>query len=361
MPLSWSWPFSLRSRAAPRVNLGDRYLLVRQLAVLQKAGVPLLSSLRALESQLPPGALQETLQAIRRDLLAGQSLSQAFARHPGSFDQTFISLIQVGEAGGLLDETFRRMAELMEWEIDLRAKLIQALQYPLIVLATLTVALIIMVVFVLPNFAGLFSSFKAQLPLQTRLVLGLSRFLARYGGLLVLGAAAGAAAAAGYVRTERGRFQRDAALLRLPVVGSLLLQWAMSRFTRTVSALTAGGVPIQEVLALTEQGVPNQQLRQRIAAVRDHVRDGESLSSAMKREPLFPPVVTQMVATGEETGHLDELLRSVSDYYDQQVSERMKRLIGYLEPVLLLVVGCGVLVMASAVLVPMWDLVRVFK
>lgn len=353
--------FNLLRREAERVRLDDRLLLVRQLLVLQRAGVPILQSLQALETQLEAGRLKRTLQIIQQDLAGGFTLSQAFARHPRVFDQTFVSLVRTGEAGGLLEDTFKRLADLLEWEMDLRSRITQALQYPIIVVGILAGALSIMAVVVLPKFAALFESFDTQLPLETRIVMAVSRFLSAYGSLVVLGLAAGAAAAVGYLRSPGGRRWWDPIRLRLPMVGPLALQLAMSRFCRTLSALSASGVNVFEALALAGQNVNNTYVQACIGTIGQQVEGGETLSGAMRRSPLFPPIVTQMMATGEETGRMDELLRSVSEYYDQQVAYRVRRLLGYLEPALLLVVGAGVLVMAMAVLVPMWDLVKVFK
>ncbi len=343
------------------VSLEDRYLLVRQLQVLQKAGVPLLASLNALEAQVPSGALQRTLKAISQDLLNGYTLSQAFARYPHSFDPMFIGLIKIGEAGGLLDAVLTRLADLCAWELELRSTIRQALQYPAIVLLTLAGALSIMVAFVLPRFEQLFSSFHTKLPIQTRVILALSHVMTHYGWLAGGAVVIGALAVWGYRRTERGRVWWDHALLRLPVLGPVVLQLGMSRMARAVSALSGSGVPMLETLALAGQSVNNRYIQEGLGGVVDRVKGGEALASALKSEHLFPAIVIQMVATGEEAGHLDELMRHVSDYYDQQVTYLLKKLLTYVEPALLILMGLGVLVMASAVLVPMWDLVKLFK
>jgi MSHA biogenesis protein MshG len=348
-------------RHPTKLSLEDRYWLSRQLHVLHKAGVPLLSSLRALEEQLPAGALKQSVRLISQDLLQGHTLSQAFARRPESFDQTFVGMIQVGEAGGLLEEILKRLAELFEWEQELRSKVKQALQYPAIVLLTLAVALSIMLTFVLPRFAQFFGTLKVQLPLQTRLVLAASKLLLTYGWVLGVGLVVGAVVFWRYIRTEPGRLWWHKTLLRLPILGPLFLQLGMSRFTRTTSALSASGMPILETLALAGESVNNRYIQQGLEKVRDRVKGGEALASALKTDGLFPPVVVQMVATGEETGQMDELLRSVSDYYDQQATYLLRKLITYVEPALLIIVGLGVLLMASSVLVPMWDLVKVLK
>lgn len=343
------------------VSLEESYLLTRQLHVLQKAGVPLLSSLHALQTQLPSGSLQHILRGVHQDLLEGRTFSQALGRHPRAFGPVFLALIRIGEAGGLLDEVLKQLTQLFEWEIALRQQIKQALQYPLIVLTTLAIALTIMAVFVLPRFAQMFESFKIPLPFQTRLLIGLSHLISHYGWLIAILMAAALIGWGMYLRTEGGCLRWHTWKLRLPLVGPILLQLAMSRVARITAALNHTGVPILETLALAGESVNNRYIRAKLELVRDNVKNGKPLASAIRADPLFPPIVVQMVATGEETGHLDELLLSVSDYYDQQVAYTLKKLLTYVEPILLVVVGLGVLLMATAVFVPMWDLVKIFK
>lgn len=343
------------------VSMEDCYLFTRQMHVLQKSGVPLLSGLSALRSQLPSGALHRVLQDVHQDLLQGKTFSQSLNRHPRVFNAIFISLVRVGEAGGFLSDVLAESAKLFEWEIELRRRIQAALQYPAIVLLTLSGALGVMAVFVLPRFAEMFQSFRITLPLQTRLLIGLNHLISHYGAVMLLGASAAGAGWWLYLRTDQGRLRWHTWKLRLPVLGPVFLQLAMSRVARVLAALNKSGVPILETLELTGQSVNNRYVRQRLAAIQRKVQGGEPLAAAMKAEPVFPAVVVQMVATGEETGRLDELLLSVSEYYDQQVDYTVKRLITFIEPALLLVVGLGVLLMATAVFVPMWDLVKMFK
>ncbi|PIQ83221.1 MAG: hypothetical protein COV75_08805 [Candidatus Omnitrophica bacterium CG11_big_fil_rev_8_21_14_0_20_63_9] len=343
------------------LSLEDRFLFTQQLHVLQHAGVPLLSSLEALRRQMPSSALQEILETVHHDLLEGRSFSQALARHNGMFGPVYVGMVRVGEAGGLLDDTLKHLAELLEWELDVRRRIRDAVQYPLVVLSTLAVALLLMAVFVLPRFAEMFRSFRIELPLQTRLLIGLSELLSRYGvwmTLLVIAAGTGCAL---WMRTDAARQRWHAWLLRVPIAGSMVLQLAMSRVARVVALLHRGGMPMLETLALAAHSVSNRAVRSALDTVRRRVASGSALAAAMRSEPLFPPVVVQMVASGEEAGRLDELLHSISAYYDQQVTYRVRRLTTSLEPLLLIVVGLGVLLMASAVFVPMWDLVQLFK
>ena len=356
-------------RALPRllangsgsVRLEEIYLVTRQLQVLQHSGVPLLSSLRALQAQVESPSMRRILQRVHEDLLEGQPLSQALARHPKAFNPVYVGLIRVGESGGLLSEVLLQLAELLEWEIDVRERIKQALQYPLIVLLVLCGAMGVMAVFVLPRFASLFQSFRIPLPWQTRLLIIISGLLRRYWwfmGLALFGAIGGWWA---YLRTDGGRLRWHTWKLRLPILGPVFAKLAMSRFARVTAALAGSGVPILETLTLAGESVNNRYLRAKLEVVRQRVRGGGSLANAMKAEPAFPAIVTQMFATGEETGRLDELLRSVSAFYDQQVAYSVKRLITSLEPLLLVVVSLGVLIVATAVFVPMWDLVKVFK
>ncbi|MBI2093283.1 MAG: type II secretion system F family protein [Candidatus Omnitrophica bacterium] len=344
-----------------RVSLEERYLLVRQLAVLQRAGVPLLSSLHALREQVSASALELVLAQVCQDLADGKTFSQALARHPATFNAVFLGLIRVGEAGGLLEEVLKQLSQLLEWEIDLRNRLREALQYPLIVLLTLSLALTILLVFVLPRFAEMFRSFKIELPLQTRLLIALGGFVSKYGWLCVLLLIAAIIGIWRYIRTESGRLRWHTWKLKLPILGPVFMQIAISRFARITASLNHSGVPILETLALTSESVNNKAIGKTLNRVCAKVQGGATLAGALKTEPLFSAVVVQMVSTGEETGRVDELLQSLSEYYDQQVAYAVRKLVTYLEPLLLLFVGAGVLVMASAVFVPMWDLVKIFK
>lgn len=351
----------LRANGHARVTLDECYLLTRQLHILQKSGVPLLSSLQALQVQLPSKALRHILGQVQRDLLDGRTLTQALARHPQAFRPEFLALTRVGEAGGILENVLEQLTKLFEWEIDLRNRLREALQYPLIVVATLFVAVTVMLVFVLPQFAQMFQSFKIELPLQTRLLIVVGTLCSRHGWLLAL---LGLATLAGLwmaLQTPAGRLRWHRLKIRLPVVGPIFLQLAMSRFARVTAVLYRSGVTPLETLDLASESVNNAYIEARLQRVRERIQQGGSLAKAMGAEAVFPAIVVQMVATGEETGRLDELLQSVSEYYDQQVSYSVKGLITFVEPALLLMVGLGVLIMASAVLVPMWDLVKVFK
>jgi MSHA biogenesis protein MshG len=329
--------------------------------VLQRAGVPLLSSLHSLERQSPSGPLKAAVHALLADLAEGHTFWQALARHPETFDAAMISMARVGETGGQLAETLTRLTAFYEWELELGAKLRQAMQYPLIVVGILIVAVASMMVFVLPRFSAFFASLRIELPLATRLIMAVSQATARYGWLAVLGLIGAGLAVWRLVRTPRGRLLWDRWLLRLPILGPILLQLAMARLSRTVAALTASGVPILETLALAGASVNNEDIQQRLSGVSERVRDGAALSDALEADGLFPPMVVQMVATGEQTGKLDELLAHVGEYYDQQVAYIVRGLLTTVEPILLIVVGAGVLLMAVAVLVPMWDLVKLLK
>lgn len=352
---------AFRQRRAPRVSREHCYFFVRQLYVLHNAGVPLLFGLKAIETQLSPGPLKRVLRALAEDLLNGKTLSQALRRYPESFDPFFVGIIRIGESSGLLEQTLKRLADFLAWELDLKGKIQQSLQYPMITLSILLLAVILMVSFVLPRYAQLFGSLHIPLPLQTRFLMFLSRFLVQFGWLLLLGAALGAMAFWRAIHTPGGRSWWHGLLLRSPLLGPVLLQLTMSRFARTVAALSASGLPLLETLELAGEIVDNMRIKEALVRVCERVKGGEAFARALQAEPLFPATVIQMVSTGEEAGHLDELLQSVSDYYDQEATLQVKQLLTYIEPVLLVCVGAGVLLMATAVFVPMWDLVKVFK
>ena len=343
------------------VSLQELYLLTRQLHVLQKAGVSLLASLQALQTQLPVGTLKQVLESVCHDLIEGRSVSQALAQHPQTFPPVFLGIIRSGEAAGMLVESLNQLTQLLEWEIEVRQRLREALQYPIIVLSTLCLALTVIATFVLPQFARMFQSFRIELPLQTRLLIGLSHLLSHHGWLIFLALAGMVCAWWAYLRTESGGLFWDQRKLRLPIVGTIIVQLAMARLARITAALHHSGLPILETLALVRESIGNRVFQAMLGRVRERVKGGVSLTQAMSQEPIVPPVVIQMVATGEETGRLSDLLHSIAEYYEQQAGYVLRRLMVSLEPILLLVVGLGVLLLATAVFVPMWDMVKLFK
>ena len=339
-----------------KVSAEDTLVLSRQLYTLQKAGVPLLRSLAGLQASTAKPSLVAMLVDLRSSLDQGRELSAAMTRHPTVFDPFYVSMIRVGEMTGRLTEVFQRMAEHIEFELDVRARIKQALRYPTLVIMAILAAMVVVNLFVLPVFAKMFEGFKTELPFMTRLLLGFSRFSLDWWPLLLALAVAGTMAVRSWLATEEGRYRWDRTKLRLPIVGPIVLKATLARFARSFAMASKSGVPISPALTVVAQTVDNAWMAVRIGQMRDGVERGESISRCAAATGIFTPVVMQMIAVGEETGELDTLLVEIADMYERETDHAIKGLSGAIEPVLLLVIGAMVLVLALAIFLPLWSM-----
>ncbi len=346
---------------ARRVKPLDLIVFSRQLSTLISAGLPFLSSFDALIEQAENPALKEIILQVRRDVESGNTFADALAKHRDIFSPLFISMVRAGEVGGVLDEMLQRLATLLEHEAEIRARIKTATRYPKFVVVGLLIAIGILLTFVVPRFATMYDNFKVKLPLPTRILIGANHVFQDYWWLLALLGVGVTFAARTYVNTEGGRLQWDGIKIRLPVFGPIFLKSALSRFARVFGTLARSGMPILQALDIVADTVGNVVLARVIATVRDSVREGKGVVQPMRVSRVFPPVVVQMVAIGEEVGKLDEMLAKVSEYYDQEVDYSLKNLATSIEPILLVVIGAAVLFLALAIFMPWWNLINVFK
>ncbi len=342
-------------RASP-VQAQDVLLLSRQMYTLQRAGVPILRALAGLQASASKPALATLLADLRAALDQGRELATAMARHPAVFSGFYVAMIRVGEMTGRLTESFQRLAEHIEFDLEVRAQIQQALRYPLLVMGSIAVALVVINLFVIPAFAKVFASFKADLPLMTQLLLGVSSFTVRWWPLLAAGALACGWGLRGWLALPANRYRWDRCKLRLPVVGPLVLKSTLARFARSFAIASRSGVPISSAMTVVAQTVDNAFVGQRIEQMRDGIERGESLSRCAAATGVFTPVVLQMMAVGEETGELDELMEEIAHMYERETRYAVKGLAAAVEPVLLAVIGALVLVLALGVFLPLWDL-----
>lgn len=345
----------LRKRRG-RPGLDDLMFFCRQMHTLLGAGVPLIRGLSGLADTAANVALARTLRAVIQDLEGGYSLSQAFSQHGHIFPPLFVSVLQVGESSGRVDEAFMQLSGYLERERNTRAQMRAAVRYPAMVLAAIAAAMSVINLFVIPAFAKVFAGLKAELPLATRILLATSDFSVRYWPWLLVAAAGIALAVRGYVRTKQGRRFWDRFKLRLPVVGTILANAALARFTRSFAMTMRSGVPIVQAFTLLAGAVDNVYLGALLLEMRRSVERGDSIAGAAQGFGLFPPLVLQMIEVGEESGRLDQMLEQSADYYDREVEVDLNDLGVAIEPLLLLVVGGMVLVLALGVFLPMWDL-----
>ncbi len=344
-----------------RVTLSDINLFTRQLLTLQKSGVPLLSGLDIIEKQAKNKVFKDRLKEIIADVEHGLSLSTAISKYSQLFSEFYVNMIKAGEASGQLDEVLARLLEFGEKETDTRAKIKAAIRYPTITLAALVVAFVIVVTFVIPKFSSVFSQYKTALPLPTRILLALSFLMQHYWYLMITAAAVLIFFFFRFINTKHGRFQWDSFKLKTPIFGPLIEMLSMSRFTRTMSILIKSGLPILQVLDMASRTSGNAVISRAVDNITTSVKEGKGISEPMRLSGVFPPIVVNMVAIGEDTGKVDELLMSVSEYYDQESDYLMKNLTTMLEPMFVLALGVMVLTMALAIFLPMWNLITIFR
>ncbi len=339
-----------------RPNLDDLILFTRQMYTLMRSGVPITRALAGLAESTRNVMLSETLVEILGHLEAGRELSSAMARFTGVFPSLYVSIVRVGESTGRLDEAFLQLTGYMERERDIRDRLKQALRYPALVLVAITAALTVINIFVIPAFKKLFGGFHAKLPWQTQLLIDTSDFFLAFwpyvlGGLVVV-----ILGIRSYIKTDQGRYLWDRLKLRLPVLGKVFTEATLARFSYAFALSLRAGVPMVQILGLTGRAMDNEFLARRIQRMREGVERGDPLSRTAASSGMFPPMVIQMIAVGEETGSVDEMLGEVAGYYDREVDYDLKTLSAAVEPILTLFIGGIVLVLALGIFLPMWDL-----
>ncbi len=343
----------------PRVQHVDILLFSRQIHTLLKAGVPIMRALNGLQESATNPAMKEVIRDVRESLEAGRELSVSLARHPKVFSSFYISMVRVGEATGLLDEIFLRLFEHLEFERFMREQVKSALRYPMFVVIAMAVAIVVVNLFVIPAFAKVFQGFGAELPLMTRLLLGFSDFMVTWWPAMLVALIGGVVAFRAWVGTNAGRMQWEALALRFPIAGKIVSKAAMARFARSFALSTRSGVPVMQALSNSAQTVDNSYIAAKIEGMRDTVERGESVLRASIASGFFTPVVLQMVAVGEESGALDDMMEEVGQMYQREVEYELKTLGQQIEPILIVCLGALVLILALGIFLPMWDLGKV--
>lgn len=334
----------------------DVQLFSRQMYTLLKSGVPIFRGLAGLQESATNKAFARVLKDIRESLDAGRELSAALRRHPSVFSSFYISMVRVGEMTGRLDEIFLRLFNHLEFERDMREKIRTALRYPSFVLAAMIVAMVVVNLFVIPVFIKVFAGFKTELPLLTKILIGSSNFMVHYWPLFLVTVFAAFVGVRMYVSTANGRYQWDKLKLRLPIAGEIISKATLGRFARSFSLAFQSGVPIVQALNAVAQVVDNTYIAGRIEQMRDGVGRGESVLRTAATTGVFTPIVLQMIAVGEETGELDDLMDEIAGMYEREVEYEIKTLSAKLEPVLIVWLGILVLVLALGIFLPIWDL-----
>lgn len=344
-----------------RVATRDLILFVRQLETMLESGLPILASLEILHQQTAHPVLKPAIDRVRADVAQGSTLTEALGRQPRCFPSVFVNLVNAGEEGGLLAPMLDRLGGLLEYEEETRQRIRAATFYPSLIVAELCVAFVILVRFVFPRFASLFRNLGAQLPLPTRILIGISDFVGAYGWGLVALSGAALAGAVWWSRTEAGRRRVDRWILVAPFFGPIVAKTIMSRFARVLAALVASGIPILQALAVARGVAGNKVVEEEIDRMREGVIAGMGLAESVQGRDVFPPLVVKMLALGQETGAIDKMLVRVARYFDRDVDYAVKNLSTAIEPALLAVLGAAVLFTALAVFLPLWNLMSAFR
>ena len=344
-----------------KVTPQELILFSRQLATLFSAGVPLTRALGALERQSANPTFKEVIKDVREEVEGGSTFSSAVGKHSRVFGELYAYMIEAGEAGGILDMVLARLAQMLEKDAENRAKIKSATLYPKIVLGAIALAFVVIMNFVIPKFSQLYSSFKIELPLPTRMLIAASKVFTTYWWAGLGAAAVVFVLARLYLSTERGKVARDRLVLKVPIFGPLILKSILARFSRVLGSLYSSGLPILQSLDIVSRAVENRIIAADVKRIEDDVRAGHPLSRPMEESANFPPMVVQMVAVGEESGGLDDMLEKAAEYYEQEVDGTIRNLTTTLEPVLLAFIFFIVLFLALAIFLPMWDIVKVVR
>lgn len=339
-----------------KIDTLDIMLFSRQMYTLLKAGIPIMKALGGLEASTQKKPLAEVIGDLRNGLDSGRELSSAMQTHPEVFSGFFVSMIRVGETTGMLDQVFLRMFHHLEFERFMRDQIKSALRYPTFVMVAMLVAIIVVNIFVIPAFAKVFQTMGTDLPILTKLLLATSNFMLNYWLVLVAGAGALFYVFRRYITTEKGKLQWDGFKLKTPIAGKIIHKATLARFARSYALAGKSGVPIIQALTLVAQTVDNDFIAQKVMKMREGVERGESILRTANASGIFSPIVLQMIAVGEESGSLDELMEEIADMFQRDVEYEIKTLGAQIEPIMILFLGAMVLILALGIFLPIWDL-----
>jgi type IV pilus assembly protein PilC len=344
-----------------RVKARDLVIFTRQFSTMINAGLPLVQALDILARQTEQPMLKKAVGDVVYDVEAGNTLADALKQHPKVFSQLYTNMVSAGESGGLLDTILMRLATFLEKSEHLQRKVKSAMIYPGVVLSVAVIAIAILLLFVIPVFETVFASFNQILPLPTRIVIALSNFLQSFWWVILLGMVGAGFMFKRWIGTRNGRLQFDRILLRMPVLGPLVRKAAIARFTRTLGTMLASGVTILDGLEITARTAGNRVIHDAVMESRTAIAGGRSIAEPLKESEVFPPMVTQMIHVGEETGDLDGMLSKIADFYDDEVDVAVENLLKVLEPALIVILGTIVGGMIVAMYLPIFGLVNAIQ
>jgi type IV pilus assembly protein PilC len=344
-----------------RVKPKDLAVFSRQFATMINAGLSLLRSLDILAEQTPNPTLAGVIKQVKSSVEKGMSLSEAMQRHPKAFDRLYVAMVRAGEVGGVLDATLVRLADTLERSVELRGKVKSAMTYPTAVLGLVVLILSAMLIFIVPMFEGMYADLGGTLPLPTRILLGVSKFTVSNWYIILALVIAGIFGFRRWVATDSGRLSFDRIKLKIPIFGGLARKSAIARFSETLASLTRTAVPILQAMDIVSETAGNEVVARAIRDVQASVKEGDSLASPLSQHSIFPPMVVQMLAVGEETGALDTMLDKLAQFYNAEVNATVDSLTSLLEPLLMVVLGGTVGSMIVALYMPMFNLINLVQ
>src|SRR6184192_701744 len=347
-----------KKKKGGKVPMRDIVIFTRQFSTMINAGLPLVQALDILATQSENPALKDVTRQVVFDVESGNTVADALRKHPKAFTDLYVNMVAAGEAGGILDTILMRLAVFMEKNDALVRKVKGAMIYPSVIISVAVIAITVLLIFVIPTFQNMFASVNLQLPLPTRIVIGLSNLLKNYWWAMLGAVGASMFALNRYYKTAPGRLQIDTLLLKTPVLGDVLRKSAVSRFTRTLGTLISSGVSILDGLEITARTAGNMVIHNAVMESRASIAGGETIAAPLAKSKVFPPMVISMISVGEQTGGMDEMLSKIADFYDDEVDAAVSALLSLMEPVMIVVLGVIVGGMVIAMYLPIFDMVN---
>jgi len=342
----------------PGIKTRDVVIFTRQFATMINSGLPLVQALDILSQQTDNKVLADVTRQVVYDVESGHTLADALRKHPKAFDDLYVNMVAAGEAGGILDTILLRLAQFREKNDAIVRKVKGAMIYPAVIFGVAGIAIAVLLIFVIPTFQSMFASVNLALPLPTRIVIGASNLLKNFWWLIIAGGIFGVVGINRYYKTTSGKLNLDKLLLSLPVLGDLLRKSAVSRFTRTLGTLISSGVSILDGLEITARTAGNMVIHNAVMESRASIAGGETIAAPLQKSKVFPPMVISMIAVGEQTGGLDEMLTKIADFYDDEVDAAVSALLSLLEPIMIVVLGVIVGGMVVAMYLPIFDMIN---
>jgi len=353
--------FSTQINLFQGIKFRDLTIFYRQFSTMVNAGLTLVNSLDILIKQVENKVLSNVITLIKSDVEAGSTLADAMAKHPQAFTELYISMVRAGEIGGVLDEILNKIADLMEKEYALRQKVRSAMAYPVFITGAAVLMGIFMLTFILPQFVGVFAQFGGELPFLTQILVTATNLFNSYWYIFFIVFAALVAAFLAYIKTPNGKLNFDRFKLNAPIFGEINRKSAVARFTRILGTLIKSGVPILEALQVSSNAIGNLVVSSAVLGAKTKIKEGQSISGPLAASGVFPPMVTQMIMVGEESGELEEMLISVANFYDEEVDRTVEKLTAIIEPVMMLGIALVIGVMVIAMYLPIFNMVNLIR